>query len=75
MRSQDDETGNYYGAQWWVVGDDAGTFWANGYEGQSILVSPGADLVVVRLGKTPSDRYPALRDWRRRMVEAFTSSG
>lgn len=71
LRSQDEETGNCYGAQWWVVGDDVGGFWANGYEGQSILVVPGLDLVVVRLGKTPSDRYPALKAWRAAMTDAF----
>ena len=73
IRSRDDETGNCYGAQWWVAGDEWGSFWANGYEGQSILVSPGCDLVVVRLGKTPSDRYPVLRSWRSRVVDLFSS--
>ena len=62
-----------YGAQWWVVGDDLGTFWANGYEGQSIMVCPGLDLVVVRLGKSTADRYPALVAWRAAVVEAFRS--
>jgi CubicO group peptidase (beta-lactamase class C family) len=72
IRSRDDESGNCYGAQWWVVGDEWGSFWANGYEGQSILVAPGCDLVLVRLGKTPSDRYPALRSWRSRVVDLFS---
>jgi CubicO group peptidase (beta-lactamase class C family) len=73
-RSTDAETGNGYGAHWWVVaGDPHGTFWANGYEGQSVLVCPGLDLVVVRLGKTPADRYPQLRDWRARVVAAFAA--
>ncbi len=67
-RSLDPEDGRLYGAQWWVVGDDLGTFWANGYEGQSILVCPTLDLVVVRLGKSVADQYPALYDWRRRVV-------
>jgi hypothetical protein len=26
-----------------VVGDDVGSLWANGYEGQSTLVCPGVD--------------------------------
>ena len=73
-RSTDAETGNGYGAQWWVVGDEHGSFWANGYEGQSILVSPALDLVVVRLGKTPAERYPALKDWRARVVRAFAAA-
>ena len=64
-----------YGAQWWVVGDDVGTFWANGYEGQSIMVCPGLDLVVVRLGKSTADRYPALVRWRASVVDAFRAAG
>lgn len=70
-RSVDPEDGRLYGAHWWVVGDEFGTFWANGYEGQSILVCPGLDLVVVRLGKTPKRRYPALTAWRAAVVDAF----
>jgi CubicO group peptidase (beta-lactamase class C family) len=70
-RSVDPEDDRYYGAHWWVVGDDLGTFWANGYEGQAILVCPGLDLVVVRLGKSSVDRYPALAAWRAAVVEAF----
>jgi CubicO group peptidase (beta-lactamase class C family) len=70
-RSLDPVDGRLYGAQWWVVGDDVGTFWANGYEGQSIMVCPGLDLVVVRLGKSTADRYPALVAWRAAVVDAI----
>lgn len=70
-RSIDPVDGRLYGAQWWVVGDDVGTFWANGYEGQSIMVCPGLDLVVVRLGKSTAECYPALVSWRAAMVGAF----
>jgi len=70
-RSTDPDNGWGYGAQWWVVGDDLGTFWANGYEGQSILVCPGLDLVVVRLGKTPAERAQHLHRWRLAVVDAF----
>lgn len=72
--STDPDNGNGYGAHWWVVPDSPhGAYWANGYEGQSILVVPGLDLVVVRLGKTPAERALLLRDWRARIVEAFAS--
>lgn len=74
-RSIDPEDHRLYGAHWWVVGDDLGTFWANGYEGQSILVCPGLDLIVVRLGKSVKDQYPALTDWRARVVGAFRPAG
>ena len=75
-RSTDEETGNGYGAQWWVDADDAdghGTFWANGYEGQSVMVVPGLDLVVVRLGKTEAARGPLLRQWRRDVRAVFAA--
>jgi CubicO group peptidase (beta-lactamase class C family) len=73
-RSVDPEDGSLYGAHWWVVGDEHGSFCAVGYEGQSILVCPALDLVVVRLGKTPSERYPRLREWRAAVVAAFAAS-
>jgi CubicO group peptidase (beta-lactamase class C family) len=69
--SIDPESGNLYGAHWWVVGDDVGSFWANGYEGQSTLVCPGLDLVVVRLGRSSAEQYPALKSWRSSVVDAF----
>ncbi len=74
-RSVDPEDGRLYGAHWWVVGDDVGSFWASGYEGQSILVCPGLDLIVVRLGKSTTEQGPALADWRRRVVDAFRPAG
>lgn len=70
-RSVDPEDGRRYGAHWWVVDDDLGTFWANGYEGQSIVVCPARDLIVVRMGKSLKDQYPALFAWRDRVVDAF----
>lgn len=75
-RSTDEETGNGYGLQWWVDHHDTehGTFWANGYEGQSIMVVPGLDLVVVRLGKTEAARSPLLRQWRRDVRAVFAGA-
>ena len=70
-RSTDATNGWRYGAHWWVVDDDLGTFWANGYEGQSITVCPGLDLVVVRLGKSTAEQSAALHAWRRAVVDAF----
>ena len=77
FRSTDKETGNGYGSQWWVDADDVdahGTFWANGYEGQSIMVVPGLDLVVVRLGKTEAARGPLLRQWRKDVRSVFAGA-
>ncbi len=65
IRSHDPEDDWWYGHHWWVRGDDVGTFWANGYEGQMIACVPALDLVVVRLGKTPATLRPHLeRFWR-----------
>ncbi|MGZ6950945.1 MAG: serine hydrolase domain-containing protein [Acidimicrobiia bacterium] len=71
LRSIDPDDGRGYGWQWWVTGDAAGTFWANGYEGQSILISPANDLVVVRIGRTDATHGADLFDWRREVVAGF----
>jgi CubicO group peptidase (beta-lactamase class C family) len=70
-RSLDPLENRLYGAHWWVVDDDLGGFWANGYEGQSTLCVPGLDLVVVRLGKSPKVTSPALKRWREDMTASF----
>ena len=44
---------NWHSRHWWVYPCTHGSFKASGYEGQVILVVPGLDLVIVRLGKTP----------------------
>jgi CubicO group peptidase (beta-lactamase class C family) len=69
-----DEDGSYYSWQWWVTGDTYGTYWASGYEGQLIIVVPALDAVVVRFGHTPSERYPALDDWRDRMLDVLATN-
>lgn len=66
-----DEDGLYYSSQFWVRGDDYGTFAAQGFEGQSISVSPALDLVLVRLGRTDVERFMELRNWRWRVIDAF----
>ena len=75
IRSYDAAEDRWYGAHWWSVGDDLGTFWASGYEGQSIMICPPLDLVVVRLGRSTGDDHTAtLRDWRAEVVEVFCSA-
>jgi CubicO group peptidase (beta-lactamase class C family) len=66
QRSVDPELGWGYGEHWWVRGDELGTFWANGYDGQATICVPALDLVVVRLGRTPSE----LRAHRERFLAA-----
>ncbi|MDZ4826887.1 MAG: serine hydrolase [Actinomycetota bacterium] len=74
-RSSDPEDGRVYGAHWWVVGDDLGSFWASGYEGQSILVCPPLDLVAVRLGRSTEAHVAALTEWRSLVVESVSGAG
>jgi CubicO group peptidase (beta-lactamase class C family) len=69
-----DEDGSYYSWQWWVSGDTYGTYWASGYEGQSIVIAPALDAVIVRSGHTPSERYPALDAWRNRMLDVLATN-
>jgi len=71
MVSEDPVDGPY-GAHWWgVAGDTLGTFRASGYEGQSIALCPALDLMIVRLGQTPTVHDPELVAWRADMVGAF----
>ena len=60
-----------YGAHWWIWDDDLGTFGAHGYEGQYTLVVPSLDLVVVRLGKTPTDLQPEVKADLHRLIESY----
>ena len=57
----DDETGQGYGAHWWTQPGEPNSLIASGYEGQQILVLPERDLVIVRLGKTISEKRDAVR--------------
>ena len=61
-------SGQLYSWQWWVSGDDYGTYWANGYEGQMISVVPALDAVVVRFGHTPEENYLPRMAWRERVL-------
>ena len=72
--SIDDDDRFYYSSQCWVVGDDLGTFWASGFEGQMISVCPPLDLVVVRLGQTTDSETYRLKEWRNRVTDAFRAS-
>lgn len=70
-RSIDAADGRIYGAHWWVTGDDFGSFWASGYEGQMIACVPALDLLIVRLGRTDAGLGPNLFEWRSRVTEVF----
>lgn len=51
--AQGEDSLEMYGDHWWIYPCRWGSFRASGYEGQAIVVVPGLDLVLVRLGKTP----------------------
>jgi CubicO group peptidase (beta-lactamase class C family) len=72
--SLDEESGLFYSWQWWVTGDDYGTYWANGYEGQMISVVPALDALILRFGHTSSDNYPALNAWRQRVLDVLSAA-
>ena len=74
LRSTDPTDGRHHGAHWWCTGDEHGTDWASGYDGQSITISPALDLIVVRLGHSPEPLGPGLFDWRARVVERFAAA-
>jgi len=69
--SYDEEGGHFYSWQWWVTGDEYGTYWASGYEGQSISVVPALDALVLRFGHTAHENYPDLYTWRARVLDAI----
>jgi CubicO group peptidase (beta-lactamase class C family) len=52
-----------YGAHWWLGYGGPGSFSANGFEGQIILVLPDCGTVIVRLGKTPLAHKDVFRRW------------
>ena len=60
-----------YGAHFWISPGELGTFSANGFEGQRILIVPALDLIVVRLGRTPAAKALALQSWLADVVAAF----
>lgn len=60
-----------YGAHWWLDVGGPGSFSANGYDGQFIVIVPDLDLVVVRHGATPLEKKDDLRAWMGQLVSAF----
>ncbi len=77
---------HWYGGHWWLWDDncdpavtgletaDIGGFGCHGFEGQYIVVVPGRDLVVCRLGKTPVEQQPEVRSWLADIIRCFPSS-
>lgn len=71
--SRDEENGHLYGNHWWVTEDRYGSFWANGHEGQNIMVCPALDLVLVRIGRTGDEGCALLPAWREAVLDSFAA--
>ena len=56
-----------YGAHWWLAPHG---FRAVGYEGQYLYVVPAADLLVLRLGKSPAEDRPDLEGWLDALIQS-----
>jgi CubicO group peptidase (beta-lactamase class C family) len=67
----DPENGCEYGRHWWMWPEIPGSLVCHGHEGQYIVVVPDRELVVVHLGKTPSDEAAKLRSRLRDMIRLF----
>jgi CubicO group peptidase (beta-lactamase class C family) len=70
-RSVDPDSGDQYGSHWWTRPASHGTFWAAGHDGQFVDVCPAYDLVLVRMGRTPSERSDRVQAWRTGVIDAF----
>lgn len=64
----------HYGSHWWLWDDTSGAFACHGYEGQYIVVVPGRDLIVVRLGKTPAEDKTGVVQWINELIACFPES-
>ena len=61
-----------YGASWWLDLAGPGSFSANGYQGQHIVLCPDRDLIIVRNGVTPEADQPALKVWLAELAALFS---
>jgi len=71
QHATDPDSGHGYGAHWWIWTSRPGTLAALGYEGQRTIVDFERDLVVVHLGKWPTETQSTLDAALTRIIEAF----
>ncbi len=64
----DADNGCEYGRHWWMWPEIPGSLVCHGHEGQYVVVVADRDLVMVHLGKTPSDETAKLRARLREMI-------
>lgn len=65
------EVDGRYGAHWWLDIAGPGSFSANGYEGQHIVLCPDRDLIITRHGATPTATQPSVKAWLRDLAAEF----
>lgn len=65
----DEEMG--YGAHWWLGIAGPGSFSANGYQGQFIVIVPDKDLILVRHGNSLDEKGDEVRRWLKRVADCF----
>lgn len=64
-----------YGAHFWrAQGSRLGVFFGEGFEGQRVMVVPALDLVIVRFGRTPSEKTAGLQTFLATLVASFAPS-
>ncbi len=63
-----------YGAHWWREIAGLGTFSANGYGGQYIVLVPEKDLILVRHGDSHDAQGDGVKRWIAKMAAAFGSA-
>jgi len=68
---QPDAVDGPYGAHWWLDAFGPGTFSANGYDGQFIILRPDRDLIVVRNGLMPQPAKNRLQGRLTKLVALF----
>jgi len=61
-----------YGAQWWLGLGGPGSFSANGYDGQFILICPDRDLIAVRHGMSEAHK-DKVKAWVGDLAAAFVA--
>jgi CubicO group peptidase (beta-lactamase class C family) len=60
-----------YGAHWWLGMCGAGSFSANGYQGQYTVIVPELDLILVRHGNSMDEQGDEVRLWLAKVADCF----
>ena len=60
-----------YGAHWWLIEERPKWFRAAGYDGQSIVVAPDKDAVLVRCGRSPEQAMAELNPGLWQLLDAL----